>query len=319
MPVVTSTSQSILAADGIEETIAVACYGAQKQLLLTQQHLARALSPLRSRAIVDWTARQTCVNDLVRHQRQFEAENSVLLLDECADDLECIDIVARRYNASVLVNASAVRTANDHLCCDYLCIVNGSRAPTSWLQRLYRRFVRSRSIPLDEWLQTVTSHRCVLLDMWLPQLYVLRDEIRDADDAGQGHGSAFARTRSAPHCVSHAAPKEPSHAADRHSTSFNRFSRVRTTSRSSASAEWRTWTVEQTVGEKSGALDDPCSICLSQFERGDSKSRLRCAHCFHTACLAAFVDARPTYDDLRCPMCNQGLTDGRDLRKIKTL
>jgi hypothetical protein len=45
-------------------------------------------------------------------------------------------------------------------------------------------------------------------------------------------------------------------------------------------------------------FDPCCSICLLQYEAGDTVRRLRCGHAFHLTCVDLWLSAHPA-----CPVC----------------
>ena len=54
--------------------------------------------------------------------------------------------------------------------------------------------------------------------------------------------------------------------------------------------------------EKDGASmsfsNSTCSICLGEFESGEELRRLQCQHCFHSDCVASWLNVKHT-----CPLC----------------
>lgn len=56
----------------------------------------------------------------------------------------------------------------------------------------------------------------------------------------------------------------------------------------------------------SNILDDPsCSICLCDYEKGETITRLPCGHLYHESCVDAW-----TTNHVRCPLCNCDLMEG---------
>ncbi|XP_020102030.1 probable E3 ubiquitin-protein ligase ATL45 [Ananas comosus] len=52
-------------------------------------------------------------------------------------------------------------------------------------------------------------------------------------------------------------------------------------------------------GEGEGEGDGTCAVCLADFEEGEAVRVLpECAHCFHVACIDAWLRARTS-----CPVC----------------
>ena len=45
--------------------------------------------------------------------------------------------------------------------------------------------------------------------------------------------------------------------------------------------------------------EEPCSVCLDEFEAGSEATRLPCGHTFHSACVGKWLEEH----DNRCPMC----------------
>ena len=271
-------------------TVAMACYGLQSQLRVTQQHIARHMAKAR---VLDYTERRVCADDLLNDGVRLP--DSVVLLDQCSERFECLHGVARRNGASILVNAAFVRSQNDHLCCDYLCIVNGSRVPTAWLTRLYRRFVRHRNVALQQFLDVIMSHSCVLVDMWVPQLYIVTDDVSSDIDLTSDFGSSAMRPR-----------------LSRQQAQNHRLC----TRGARKEEEWRAHTQVLSIDQwrtdpaTSMHYDDCCPICLCEWSDGDRLRRLRCMHCFHVQCIDHFMTTQSRWC---CPMCNQQVSDGQDL------
>eukprot|EP00804_Cyclotella_cryptica_P012604 CCRYP_014744-RA/>CCRYP_014744-RA protein AED:0.28 eAED:0.28 QI:0/-1/0/1/-1/1/1/0/466 len=51
-----------------------------------------------------------------------------------------------------------------------------------------------------------------------------------------------------------------------------------------------------------------CSICLCEYEKGESVMRLPCNHLYHESCLDSWVT-----NHVRCPLCNYDLMEGFEL------
>jgi len=48
-----------------------------------------------------------------------------------------------------------------------------------------------------------------------------------------------------------------------------------------------------------------CSICLCEYENGDTVTKLPCNHIYHESCLSSWTDSH-----VRCPLCNYDLMTG---------
>jgi hypothetical protein len=48
---------------------------------------------------------------------------------------------------------------------------------------------------------------------------------------------------------------------------------------------------------------EPCSICLDEFEAGDEATKLPCGHLYHPHCVGKWLEER----DNRCPVCRYEL------------
>lgn len=68
-----------------------------------------------------------------------------------------------------------------------------------------------------------------------------------------------------------------------------------------------------------------CTICLSVFELGSSIRLLPCGHCFHTACIDAWLLHRSdepgacTHAVPRCPLCKATPLTKAQLQKLQTV
>merc|ERR1719483_600252 len=58
---------------------------------------------------------------------------------------------------------------------------------------------------------------------------------------------------------------------------------------------------EKLEGAQAGC-EDQCSICLTDYQEGDSQRGLPCTHAFHTACVDQWLATNPT-----CPVCRADL------------
>merc|ERR1719478_288750 len=58
-------------------------------------------------------------------------------------------------------------------------------------------------------------------------------------------------------------------------------------------------------GAKDAFDNDTCSICLGEFEDGESLRKLPCDHSFHADCIASWLNHRHT-----CPLCVEPIEAG---------
>jgi hypothetical protein len=59
-----------------------------------------------------------------------------------------------------------------------------------------------------------------------------------------------------------------------------------------------------TVEEEETVCDDPCSVCIENFKKGDLiKTLPECKHKFHETCLKAWYDSSDSGDT--CPVCRR--------------
>merc|ERR1719333_2041880 len=49
--------------------------------------------------------------------------------------------------------------------------------------------------------------------------------------------------------------------------------------------------------------DEPCAICLEEFQAGNEATRLPCGHFYHPACIGKWLEEQ----DNRCPVCRHEL------------
>lgn len=56
-----------------------------------------------------------------------------------------------------------------------------------------------------------------------------------------------------------------------------------------------------------------CSICLCEFENGDSVRQMKCSkhHVFHTACIDSWAAFSNSNQGISCPLCNSLVIGGR--------
>ncbi|EEQ99095.1 RING-H2 finger protein ATL4M, putative [Perkinsus marinus ATCC 50983] len=70
-----------------------------------------------------------------------------------------------------------------------------------------------------------------------------------------------------------------------------------------------TATVNEEATSAAGDVDEPCAICLSEYQVGEVSRSLPCGHTFHTSCFDNCFACRPRGFKLHhvCPLCRAAL------------
>eukprot|EP01041_Mallomonas_annulata_P004888 gene4888-9747_t len=55
-------------------------------------------------------------------------------------------------------------------------------------------------------------------------------------------------------------------------------------------------------------IETTCSVCLSEYEEGDSLTLLRCLHVFHYQCVSHWLLTHPSKRACLCPICQQSIS-----------
>ena len=54
---------------------------------------------------------------------------------------------------------------------------------------------------------------------------------------------------------------------------------------------------------RDSTISEPCSICLQDFQEGDTRKLLQCAHGFHAQCIDQWL-----HTNLSCPICKHSVS-----------